>query len=208
MKTHLQGPKLTNSNSKLGPFIFNWVMALDSCRHKTAHCDTYCYGKHGNYFFGSVKNRMDENYKCSKKSNFVKKMSEQLQELSQAGLKYVRLHATGDFYSDKYFEKWIALARKFPSIIFLAYTRNTDIDFSKAPDNLRLRFSSDPSTVKVNPTATSFAKVTYDLEHGQAQHMQKFEGDSVCQGKCKTCKFCFSTTENVVFPGRFSTKLK
>lgn len=36
---------------------------------------------------------------------------------------YFRIHSSGDFYSKEYLDMWIRIARKFPEINFLAYTK-------------------------------------------------------------------------------------
>ena len=39
------------------------------------------------------------------------------------GGKYVRIHDSGDFFSDEYLEAWIYIARVIPDITFYAYTK-------------------------------------------------------------------------------------
>lgn len=37
--------------------------------------------------------------------------------------KYFRVHASGDFYSLEYIQKWITIAKEFPQVTFFAYTK-------------------------------------------------------------------------------------
>ena len=58
----------------------------------------------------------------------------------------VRIHESGDFYSPEYFEEWLEVARRFPSVTFYAYTKAWDIvlpRLKELPDNFVVIFSLD-----------------------------------------------------------------
>jgi hypothetical protein len=51
------------------------------------------------------------------------------------GLKAVRIHGSGDFYSQEYLDKWISIAKINPSIRFYCYTKSLHLDWSNLPAN-------------------------------------------------------------------------
>jgi hypothetical protein len=51
---------------------------------------------------------------------------------------HVRIHDSGDFYSQQYLDSWIAIARKRPDVVFYAYTKSMDLNWQSAPSNLRI----------------------------------------------------------------------
>lgn len=66
-------------------------------------------------------------------------------------IKLFRIHSSGDFFSDEYADMWYRIAKQFPSIRFLAFTKQWDIvrvipfyqlpNFSLVlPDGLRLKY--------------------------------------------------------------------
>ena len=197
---------LTDANSKLGPLIKNFPIAIASCRHATEHCEKYCYAKRGKSTCPTTQYRYNLNYEYSKRSNFVELMNAQVQLAVVEGYKYIRLHACGDFYSNEYYMKWVEIAKCNPKMTILAYTRNYEIDFSLAPSNFRLFYSVDPSSKKMNTTAKRFAYVVYDIKNGVNKHLSKYLHNNItgkiCNSKCKMCKYCYKTEGNVIFPGR------
>lgn len=79
----------------------------------------------------------------TQRPDFVKVMSEIIRNMK---LPWFRIHESGDFYNQEYLNKWIQIARNNPYTWFLAYTKNWLLDFSKVPNNLTIRYSSDISS--------------------------------------------------------------
>ena len=55
--------------------------------------------------------------------------------------KIIRIHASGDFFDEKYFLAWCEIARQKPDIIFYAYTKSLNFwvnNLDVIPNNLRL----------------------------------------------------------------------
>ena len=198
---------LTNRNSKLGDKIFNYNLPRTTCiKFRTALCQKYCYAKSGRFCYKKVKEHLERQVIETKQRHFAKLIIAQLALLKiQVGLKKVRLHSIGDFYSEKYYKQWNEIAMKNKDITFLAYTRNPDIDFSKRAKNFKIYFSRDDSTRKVNPSLKLNAYVIDGKELKTLSHMayvKKFNG-RICNSKCHSCSFCFNNEKyNVVFPRR------
>ena len=187
---------LSNNVEKLGRNIWSFNISRNSCvAYRTELCKVYCYGKRGRFLFKNSVKLADFNYECSKSRYFVEAMSMEISKLRVLrGLEYVRLHSIGDFYSQAYFNKWCNLADRFHKVIFLAYTRNYDIDFSSSPSNLKLYYSIDNSTEKFNKTIKKYA---YAIR--KEQSLDEIHG-RLCSKKCSECKYCYNLNSgNVIF---------
>lgn len=73
-----------------------------------------CYAASAERFPGVRKSRWD-NYEAAKNGN--------LPELPKAA-KHVRIHMSGDFFSQEYFDTWIQYCKKHPEVEFWAYTKS------------------------------------------------------------------------------------
>jgi hypothetical protein len=51
--------------------------------------------------------------------------------IRRSGVKLVRVHESGDFYDREYAEKWSAIARALPDVIFFAYTKSPNRPYAK-----------------------------------------------------------------------------
>ena len=49
-------------------------------------------------------------------------------------IKKVRIHESGDFFSQRYFDAWIEVAKLFPNVIFYAYTKSLDFWVNRIND--------------------------------------------------------------------------
>ena len=103
-------------------------------------CIKYCYAQKGNYTrFPKIGELMEQKYNISKQDNFVELMNT---EIKRKKATHVRIHDSGDFYSIKYLNKWLQIAKDNKNIIFYAYTKS--IQFFKGlqlPKNLKIIFS-------------------------------------------------------------------
>jgi len=134
-------------NSKLGKkiAIFN-LPARKTCPGATAYCGKICYAMKAERMYKAAAAMRARNYEASLDSNFVFNMNTELLEFMKKG-NQVRIHESGDFYSQTYLDAWINIAAYFPKISFLAYTKMYDkLDFSKKPANLVIYASYDPTT--------------------------------------------------------------
>lgn len=84
-------------------------------------CIKYCFAKKGTFRYPVVINKYENNYKLSKQDNFIQLIQN---EIDCKKITHIRIHNSGDFYSPKYLNKWITLARNNPTIIFYGYTKS------------------------------------------------------------------------------------
>jgi len=109
-------------------------------------CIKYCYAQKGNYTrFPIIQQLMEKKYNLTKQNNFVELMTN---EIKKKKAKYIRIHDSGDFYSIKYLNKWIQIAKDNKEVIFYAYTKSIKffINGLKLPKNLKIIFSEGSKT--------------------------------------------------------------
>jgi hypothetical protein len=111
---------------------------------KALACRAVCYAKQGRYAMASVKDARKHNLKLSLRTTFVKHIIADLNQMvvkskvCKKPYNVVRLHDSGDLYSQQYLDNWSTIAAAFPNVIFYAYTKSLHLDFSKIPPNLRI----------------------------------------------------------------------
>lgn len=100
-------------------------------------CRSICYAKQGTYNFPAVKAARLSNLTASQGSSFVADMVASLRR--RRSVNVVRIHDSGDFYSQAYYDAWCEIARAIPGKVFYAYTKALNLDlWSRRPDNLRI----------------------------------------------------------------------
>jgi hypothetical protein len=101
----------------------------------------------------------------------------------------VRIHESGDFYNQKYLDKWVEIAKRFPDIIFTAYTKSLHLDFTAAKKlkNFVLFASMDPTTPKFMKEANTIKHKAIVIQKGEKVPRGYFE----CPGSCKQCDHCY-----------------
>jgi hypothetical protein len=111
---------------------------------KALACRGVCYAKMGRYAMPNVIQARKHNLRLSTRKTFVKRIVADLQQLivpskvTRKPYNVVRLHDSGDFYSQEYLDGWATIAATFPNVIFYAYTKSLHLDMSKLPANLRI----------------------------------------------------------------------
>jgi len=180
-------------NMKLGPAVgvFN-IPPISTCK-PSKWCAKNCYARHGKHGLPNVKNGSNWRLRESKKKDFVERMVKEI----KGKWKYFRIHASGDFYSDDYVDKWIEIIKQCDDTIFLAFTKRDDLKDSlkklEKLKNVRIRDSLDPSRTKPVTGLKSFAAIDnywYDFSK---------KGMVDCGSGCEPCGYkCWTTTKNIV----------
>ncbi len=98
-------------------------------------CRGVCYAKQGRFILPSVMRPRLENLKASQGPDFVPEL---LIALDKSGADTVRIHDSGDFYSQQYLDSWIVITTARPDVTFYAYTKSLHLNFERAPENLRV----------------------------------------------------------------------
>jgi hypothetical protein len=102
-------------------------------------CAKFCYAQKGAYVWSNVSPAFQFRYLATKCDSFVDKMTA---ELIKKRVDILRVHDSGDYYSRKYIDKWLTIAKRLPNVRFYSYTKSIplflDLDI---PDNYDIIFS-------------------------------------------------------------------
>ena len=140
---------LVAGNDKLSQAIHHFDLpAALSCPGSSELCRAKCYALRGRYLFPQVQERLHWCFETSKRKDFPKLMTEEIHRKGAAFV--VRIHCSGDYYSEAYVRKWIKVIRASPNTRFFGYTRSWSVqaiypalcELSQL-DNMRLWFSTD-----------------------------------------------------------------
>lgn len=99
-------------------------------------CRAVCFAKQGRYNMPNVKGARTFNLSFSQSDGFVAGIIADLGRMRKVDT--VRVHDSGDFYSQEYFDKWCEIARAMPHLTFYAYTKSLHLDIDGAPENFRV----------------------------------------------------------------------
>lgn len=100
-------------------------------------CRAVCYAKQGRYAMPNVIAARQHNLEMSQNPYFVDFVVADLERMRK--INTVRIHDSGDFYDQEYYDKWCAIATMLPEITFYAYTKTVNMDlWSHKPDNLKI----------------------------------------------------------------------
>ena len=140
-----QNSKLKKTSKSLGLRVFNFgIPAYKSASGKLTcpfadACVKFCYAKKGAYIWSNVQPAFEKRYQLSKTNDFVNIMN---QEIAKKRPDYVRVHDSGDYYSQIYLEKWLQVAIHNPHVRFYSYTNCVEmLKNANLPDNYDIIFS-------------------------------------------------------------------
>jgi hypothetical protein len=127
---------LTNGNRELkADGIFTWSLPALAAKLSTGKnmlvcpsagvCANLCYARSGTYNFSNVKAAHTKNLELilDNPTGWKIRLNEELKGKRYQGGKSVRIHDSGDFFSDAYFELWLEIATENPNVFFYAYTK-------------------------------------------------------------------------------------
>ena len=118
--------KLTQGNHKLDKSIATWD--LPASQEVCGRVCPGCYAKKAQQVYPAVLPSRERKLQLTKEPHFTEDISESIFALSPS---YVRIHSSGEFYSQKYVNDWYLISRIHKDTTFYAYTkRKKDFDFS------------------------------------------------------------------------------
>lgn len=125
-------------NKKLGDMLmFNIPASKEICGRLCKDCYSYKAYK----IYPNVLPAQTARYEASKQDDFVARVNKQLKAVKKP-FKFLRIHGSaGEFYSQKYINKWVSIVKSNPNITFYTYTKRLEhFDFSelKSLDNMVL----------------------------------------------------------------------
>lgn len=126
------GLTVSKGNLKLDDFIviFN-LPSIITCPN-CSKCASTCYASKAEVRYPKVKACRQLNFALSQKDSFVEDM---VKLLIKTKTKVVRIHESGDFYSQEYADKWTNIALQLPEVQFYAYTKSP---YRPCSDNINI----------------------------------------------------------------------
>lgn len=127
------GDLMTKDNVKVKTYLFS-LPPIVSCLNCNS-CKSDCFALKSYHQYPSTMALWDYNFNLVKNDLFklYDKLDNQLKRIARSkGAKMVRIHQSGDFYSQNYLNMWCDLIAKYPMITFFGYTKvNEILDFSR-----------------------------------------------------------------------------
>lgn len=170
--------------------IFN-LPHMVTCPGATAECKKYCYAKKAEALYKDSLPFRYRNWELAKSDKFVDEAVASLSRMRR--LRAVRIHESGDFFNQKYLDKWVEIAKKFPDVIFTAYTKSLHLDFKKAKrlKNFVIFASMDPTTSETMKRGCKKNRLTSKaivIDKKAPAPKNYF----LCPGSCKSCTHCYT----------------
>ena len=149
--------KLLSQNSELRPEgIYNWTLPafaiklnngenFNVCPNAGA-CASFCYARNGTYLFKNVRGRHIQNleYILEEPKRWFTHMFNEVNQPKMAN-KYIRIHDSGDFFSEAYLKMWLLIAGLTPQVTFYCYTKEVSmfkrVVEPECPKNFRYLYS-------------------------------------------------------------------
>ena len=133
-KKALGGDLLTDSNVKVKAYLFS-LPPIKSCLN-CASCKNDCYATKAYNQYPSAKALWDYNFYLVQNDlqELERRLVLQLDRIAKGKntKKVVRIHQSGDFYTQEYLDMWTSIAMRYPSIRFYGYTKVEKIlDFTR-----------------------------------------------------------------------------
>ena len=141
-----QNTKIKKTSKELGVKLMNFgIPAYKSASGKLTcpmadECVKFCYAKKGAYIWSNVQPAFEKRYQLSKTDDFINAIDA---EIKRKKPDYIRVHDSGDYYSRKYLDKWIQIAKNNPAVRFYSYTNMVDMLIkAELPENYDVIFSN------------------------------------------------------------------
>ena len=186
---------LTPGNSKLGRKILSFSLPAKKTCKPSKWCQEKCYACKGLFlvFQDRISKCYERNYQASLSDTFVNDINKELSRKRTA--KYIRIHASGDFYSSEYIKKWVEIVKANPRHHFLAFTKRMDFEKELIElavlSNAAVYQSIDES---ITYRAKYFRKAVIE-GYGQDINPRTF---IKCSGMCSDCLICWKNTNNIM----------
>jgi len=185
-------PVLSFENSKLqGIYIFD-LLAVFTCRN-CASCKDTCYARKAQRMY--VDTLLRRSYMTWLSMHFLDWLkAEIIAEIKKEKPKFLRIHSSGDFFSQRYADTWAEIAKMFPETKFYYYTKVENI----------LELKTLASMKNVN-------QVSSFLPDGERNYGEKEFIDAMVQKygkKIKVCPYHMPGTEKIFRYRRLNKNFK
>lgn len=185
-----------------------------SCVGETKACKD-CYARKGRFLFDNVERAYAENWLLVKSLKSKKQITKELLKVVPKKARIFRIHASGDFYTQRYVDAWADVIKQRPKTLFWFYTRSFKFNYSKLTrlPNLTMWASTDDHNKKeAKKFVRRYRKSGTKHAYGPWLHNKEIPNNSfVCpatskklklEGACEKCMLCVvkkRVKKNVVF---------
>lgn len=198
---------LSTGNKKLvttstEQFLIWNLLCQSTCPFKTDLCTKDCYAKKAENLYPTVKPCRTNNTIESTKPDFVYNMTNTINYyINKKSIKgktvYFRIHESGDFYSQTYYDKFVQIAKNCPTVQFLAYTKSVKYVVEsklERPTNLCIRYSIWDDTKKTEVELADSIKLPIYTAFMPKEYEEKLVSENCtrCTCDCTHCKKCYS----------------
>lgn len=175
-------------NTSLPPVIS--CPNCSSCRKK-------CYGNKSYNMYPSVKRAWDSNFEIAKNNleKYKTDVNSNLQKRRKK-VKFFRIHVSGDFFSQEYYNAWIQIARENPETVFFAFTKNFDLTFGKLPDNFKILISAFQGMDDINIKKINKLSKKFPVAEAGDIEIKTITRRFQCHGNCTECGFVCASLRN------------
>ena len=161
-------------------FLDNKFQMVQTCPNAGV-CLNFCYASSGNFVFKNVliSHHRNLNYILNSPKEFIQEATKEIQKK----IKILRIHDSGDFFSESYLNIWLKVIEENPNVQFYAYTKNIPLfrGLKSVPKNFTYVFSfggNKDSEIDLNKDR--YAKI-FKSEESLTEH--KFHNVSVSDMK-------------------------
>jgi len=202
LNVNVNGNKKLMNNDKVRYIIWN-LPAIKTCPFATEHCKKACYACKAERVYPSVKPSREKNYNDSLKDDFSVRMIETIAYYRNSKsfkdkLIIVRIHESGDFYSEEYAKKWVEIINYFrndSTIKFICYTKSLpyfeNVNVSSMKNLCFLASLWDDTTDAMKELINKRGYRVYTA-------VSSFEGTNFSQCRCSDCAHCMKCANNNV----------
>lgn len=134
--------------------IYNWgipafiskISKIKTCPN-AGQCATGCYAQSGTYRFKNVVSKYESRLQLALSEQFQDVIASEIETAKTKASKrdkqcVIRIHDSGDFFSDQYVDKWLEVIQSQPDTLFYAYTKEVSrFKSMELPKNLIMIYS-------------------------------------------------------------------
>lgn len=141
-----------------------------------------CFASSQEALYTNTRNARWHNYDLLKSLKTINKMSQLIEASIPAKANTIRVHVSGDFFSQVYFDAWMAVAKLFSGKNFYAYTKSIPYWIArknKIPENFNLTSSKGGrSDVLIDLNNLKYAEVIFTEEQAKKLNLELDHDDS------------------------------
>ena len=177
---------------------FKSASGMFTCPNAGA-CAKGCYALAGAYRFSNVAKTFEARLAVTLSNDFVDAM---LKEIDDCRAERIRIHDSGDFYSEEYLDKWVSIMQARPNVEFYAYTKMVSMfkkRLNSLPKNFKLVFSFGGTEDKLIDVSKDRHSLVFENETDlkQAGYANASEQDDIALGKNPKIGLVYHGTKNI-----------